>query len=75
MGGLTLLSFAALNGHLEAVKFLIKEAGADIESKGMWEQMPLGLAAVNGHLDIVNHLVEEAWADIESKDSCRDGRR
>jgi len=42
----TALDRAAANGHLEAVKVLVKEAGADVESKSNRGLTPLSFAAV-----------------------------
>jgi ankyrin repeat protein len=67
--GATPLHYAARNGYLDAVKFLVQEAGADVESKdGSWGQTPLSWPAVHGRLDAVKFLVKEAGADVESKD-------
>ena len=66
--GWTPLSFAALNGHLDAVKFLVEEGGADVESKDLSQKTPLSRAAAEGHLEVVKFLVEEGGADITSKD-------
>ena len=58
----------AENGHLEAVKLLVEEAGADVESKDrLFGPTPLIWAAANGHLKVVNFLVMEAGADVKSK--------
>jgi len=57
------------------VKFLVEEAGADVESKDNISaftsggRTPLSWAAGNGHLEVVALLVEEAGADVESKDN------
>ena len=67
--GQTPLSYAAQNGHLEIIKFLVRESGADVESKSNNGQTPLSWAAANRHLEIVKFLVEEGGADVESKDS------
>jgi len=67
--GRTPLSLAVANGHLEAVEFLVNEAGAEVESKDHeWGKTPLSYAAHCGHLDIVKFLVNEAGAEVESKD-------
>ena len=50
------------------VKFLVKEGGADVESKSNTGLTPLSRAAANGRLDVVEFLVKEGGADVESKD-------
>ena len=66
--GWTILHSAAQRGHMEMVKFLVKEASTDVESKDLDGLTPLSHAALNGHLETVKFLVEEAGADVESKD-------
>jgi len=60
--------WAGATGHLEVVKFLVKEAGTNVELKDKDGQTPLSLAATNGHLEIVKFLIQEGGADVESKD-------
>jgi Protein kinase domain/Ankyrin repeats (3 copies)/Ankyrin repeats (many copies) len=66
--GWTPLDYAAFSGHLEMVKFLVKEAGADVESKDCHHYTPLYYAAMRGHLEVVKFLVKGAGADVESKE-------
>ena len=72
--GWTPLTLAAMRGRLDVIKFLVKEAGADVESKdSAWErspggQTPLSYAAANGRLEAVKFLVEWAGADVQWKD-------
>jgi len=63
------LHLAASEGQSEAVKWLVKEGGADVESKDDSGQTPLSRAAANGHLEIVKFLMREGGADVESKDN------
>ena len=71
---MVLLYLAAAEGDIEAVKFLVKEAGADVESKdsatilSSGGRAPLSWVAENGHLEVVKFLVKEGGADIEVKD-------
>ena len=61
---------AAVNGRLEVVEFLVKEAGADVESKdSKYGMTPLSRTAYNGQLEAVKFLVEQAGADVASKDN------
>jgi len=62
------LHSAAAKGDIEAVKFLVKKGGADVESKDFWQKTPLSQAAKNGHLAIAKFLVEQGRADVKSKD-------
>ena len=72
--GATPLHYAARYGYLEAVMWLVKEAGADVESKDIASvylpggRTPLSHAATNGRLEVVKFLVKETGADVESKD-------
>jgi len=60
----------AEKGHLEAVRLLVKEGGADVESKdSKWGWTPLTWATYNGHPEAVKFLVQEAGADVESKEN------
>jgi len=62
------LDSAAAKGDIEAVKVLMKEDGADVESKDFNGWTPLSWAADNGRLDMVKFLVEEGGAHGDSKD-------
>jgi len=68
------LRLVAMNGHLDALKFLVKEAGANVELKDSPSifspggRTLLSCAAEAGHLEVVKWLVEEGGADVESKD-------
>ena len=51
---------AAANGHIDVLKYLYKEFGADIHSK---DDTALRVAAQNGHLEVVKYLCD-AGADL-----------
>ena len=61
----TPLHFAAKNGHLSVVEYLVNQK-ADINEKGNDNSTPLHLAARYGHLSIVEYLVNQK-ADINIK--------
>src|SRR5690349_1174668 len=56
---------AALNGHLEMLKWLEEECGVDMnvadESDG---QRPVHVAALNGHLEVLKWLKEACGVDM-----------
>lgn len=68
------MSSAAIRGHLEIVKLLLKN-GADIH---ITDDEALRRAAINGHYDIVDFLLykganpyafsKEEWKHVESKE-------
>jgi ankyrin repeat protein len=62
--GLTLLHMSALDGHLDLVRCLILEFGADVNKRGLRGATPLYCAAQNGHIDVVRYLVEKHGADV-----------
>ena len=67
--GATPLHYAARNGYLEAVKWLVKEAGAKVDSKDNLGRTPLIRAVYYGRLETVKFLAKEVGADVESKDN------
>jgi ankyrin repeat protein len=65
--GMTALHFAAQNGDIAVVQFLI-EHGADIKAQDtVFSRTPLHFAAENGNLDTVKYLAEHG-AEIQDKD-------
>jgi len=63
---MTLLHYAAYNGHLSVVEYLVDQK-ADINSIDNDNCTPLHRAAINGHLSVVEYLVNHK-ADINAKD-------
>uniref|UniRef100_A0A915Q5P9 Sex-determining protein fem-1 n=1 Tax=Setaria digitata TaxID=48799 RepID=A0A915Q5P9_9BILA len=55
---------AAAAGHLEIVRYLVEEIGADINQTTQSNSSPLRGACYDGHYEIVEYLVEKG-ADIE----------
>ena len=56
--GYTPLHIASSNGHLQCVKILI-EAGADVNSKNIFEKTPLHYASIKNNASIVSILLEK----------------
>jgi ankyrin repeat protein len=61
---MTPLSHAALGGHLEVVRCLAKELGANVNQANGDGSTPLLIAAYLGDVDMVRCLIEELGADI-----------
>lgn len=59
--GATLLTLAARQGRLDAVRELVRR-GADVEQRGLNGETPLGAAAIGGH-DLIVHALLRAGAD------------
>ena len=59
----TPLHYAALNGHLEVVRFFIEDMKCDPNCNGQYERTPLYLASGGGHLDVVKYLVDTYHCD------------
>lgn len=64
VGGKTLLSIAANNGHTDIVLALLK-VGADVNTLNDDRSTPLMLAAFKGHIQIVSVLIQ-AGADVNA---------
>ena len=55
--GVTALLWAAINGHVEAIRVLA-QLGADKEAKNVDGLTPLHGAAANGHVEAIKVLVQ-----------------
>jgi len=70
--GWTPLHYAAWNGHIDAVQYLVEKANANVEAKDdIYGSTPLHYAAEKGHVDAMQYLVEKANANVEAKDNDR----
>ncbi|WP_341815922.1 ankyrin repeat domain-containing protein [Wolbachia endosymbiont (group B) of Idaea biselata] len=66
---MNLLHYAAIDGRLSIIEYLIKK-GADVNAcGGKYDVKPLHYAAMNGHLNIVEKLIEEG-ANVNACDKC-----
>lgn len=63
--GDTLLHYAARHGHLDVMKFLIQQLGADVEVFNNDYKRPLHEAASMGHEECVDFLLQEG-ANVDS---------
>ncbi len=70
VGGNTPLEWAAFNGHLELVQYLVRQ-GADIEARNGDGYRALHAAAIINHEEIARFLIEEG-ADIEATSTSAD---
>jgi len=66
--GCTALHGAAVTGHLDVVKYLIEECGADVEAIDPLGSTPLHEATYNDHLEVVKYLVEQCGANLRVRD-------
>ncbi|GMF46459.1 unnamed protein product [Phytophthora fragariaefolia] len=66
--GATALMAAAGGGHLDVVRYLVKDCGADVDVKKSNGGTALVRAAERGHLDVVQFLVKDGDADVNVKD-------
>lgn len=66
LDGTTCLHSAIMTNQLEIVKYLVLEAGANIEAKGYNGVTPLQLAAALGFSKIVKFLIHEGLASVDT---------
>ncbi|KAJ3181831.1 hypothetical protein HDU85_003346 [Gaertneriomyces sp. JEL0708] len=66
--GLAPLHHAAWRGHLDVVKYLVRETGALVDITDREGETPLLKAAMNGHAGVVQYLVDQG-ADVNHQDS------
>jgi ankyrin repeat protein len=62
----TALHSASYTGHVRVVRSLLK-CGAEVDSRGVWNQSPLIIASSEGHLNIVQCLTDHG-ADVNLQD-------
>ena len=67
-GDRTPLHEAAECGHLEMVRYLVEEAGADPWVQNAQGITPLSIAARYGRLEVVRYLIEERGMDPTEAD-------
>ena len=67
----TPLHIAAMNGHLELVKYFVENLNMDPNTRGFNEWAPLHHSSAEGHHNIVKYLIENCHcnADIRNKDN------
>lgn len=66
--GMTALSWAAKNGHLQIVKLLMQEKSIVLNSKDLTGRTPLSWAAGAGHNQIVELLLKEDKIELNTMD-------
>lgn len=65
------LHYAAIEGYLEVVEYLVNEGHADINCRDADGRTPLHKAAIVGNLEVIRWLVEEGHADVNFQDEHR----
>jgi ankyrin repeat protein len=61
------LASAIIGGHLQLVRYLVEEAGADERRAGLDGRTPLILAADKGDADIMAYLLDRSRVNIDAK--------
>ena len=67
----TVLHWAALEGHVEVVKTLLSFDHCDVNAKGQWGRTALHCACSNGHVACIHELMV-GGAETEARDSERE---
>lgn len=60
--------YAAEEGHIDVVKFLLDFDNVDPDSMDCDDTTPLSAAAENGHINVLELLVQDERVDLNSKD-------
>ncbi|KAE8950869.1 hypothetical protein PR001_g33971 [Phytophthora rubi] len=60
---------AATGGHIDVVRFLVIDCGADVNTKDDYGRTALMVAATVGHIEVVRFLVIDCGADVNTKDN------
>lgn len=64
----TPLHYAAIEGYLEVVEYLVNEGHADINCRDADGRTPLHKAAIVGNLEVIRWLIEEGQVDVNYED-------
>ena len=70
--GLTPLHYAAINNHLEVVRYFINEQHCDPMPRDNNGDTPLHYAARNNHLEVVRYFINEQHCDPMTRDNNGD---
>ena len=62
--GAMLIDAACGNGHLRMLKWLVKEAGANVNHVDPWGRSPLHIVCDNNYLKMAKWLINKAGADV-----------
>ena len=63
LDGDTSLHYAALNGHVQIVRYYLEDLQMDPNIEGEWKQSPLHIASQQGYLEVVKCLTDEFGCD------------
>ena len=63
LDGDTSLHYAALNGHVQIVRYYLEDLKMDPNIEGEWKQSPLHIASQQGYLEVVKCLTDEFRCD------------